>query len=223
MKYKVGDKVRIVSQWVPGCRQNPEGRMDKWLGKVMTIREVTNRGYYHMAEDRHERLGGWSWWPESIAGLACEQKIVVTTDGKVTTAKLFDGKQLVKAATAKCSDGDTFDFAIGATLAIERLLLSDEKAEPEKLFPLEEIKAGYLLKIRTEDDEEFFMTVVPGLSFCVEKLGVCCPGEHWWPLDAFDEKLRKGSKEIVAVYGYVHNMYLLDNKPDGRELLWSRD
>ena len=40
MKYKVGDKVRIVSKWVKGCKQNSDGKMDKWLGKNMTIRAI---------------------------------------------------------------------------------------------------------------------------------------------------------------------------------------
>ena len=29
MKYKVGDKVRIVSEWREGCRQASSGEMDK--------------------------------------------------------------------------------------------------------------------------------------------------------------------------------------------------
>ena len=50
MKYKVGDKVRIVSKWGEGCCQNRSGKMDKWLGKVMTVRYVSER-WYQMAED----------------------------------------------------------------------------------------------------------------------------------------------------------------------------
>ena len=29
MKYKVGDKVRIVSKWGKGCHENADGKMDK--------------------------------------------------------------------------------------------------------------------------------------------------------------------------------------------------
>lgn len=36
-KYKVGDKVRIVDKWKDGCYQNLKGKMDKWLGKVMSF------------------------------------------------------------------------------------------------------------------------------------------------------------------------------------------
>ena len=51
MKYKVGDKVRIVSNWGKGCHENSDGKMDKWLGKVMTIMCVDcNRKCYKMIE-----------------------------------------------------------------------------------------------------------------------------------------------------------------------------
>lgn len=67
MKYKVGDKVRIVDYRTE--LMNCEGAMDKWLGKVMTIREVTNH-YYSMVEDDGEHFGvGWCWYENMIAGL----------------------------------------------------------------------------------------------------------------------------------------------------------
>jgi hypothetical protein len=40
MKYKVGDKVRIVSKWTTECNQSLIGSMDKWLGEVMTISAI---------------------------------------------------------------------------------------------------------------------------------------------------------------------------------------
>ena len=63
-KYKVGDKVRIVSERTAE-HWNP--RMDKWLGRVMTIRKdeadiVTGEHFaYKMAEDLSEGLYGWVW------------------------------------------------------------------------------------------------------------------------------------------------------------------
>lgn len=58
MMYKVGDKVRIVSKWVKGCYENSEGKMDKWLGKVMTIDRTFNN-FYKMKEDKGEGLFLW--------------------------------------------------------------------------------------------------------------------------------------------------------------------
>lgn len=120
MKYKIGDRVRITTDKSKSGKWNKRGEMDKWLGKVMTIRDIT-AGCYSMEEDYNEYLGGWFWHEDMIDGLADEHKIVITTDGKKTTAKLYDGKKFIKEATAKCSPEDEFDFKIGAELAVERL------------------------------------------------------------------------------------------------------
>lgn len=117
MKYKVGDRVRIVAKRV-GCCWNSDGDMDKWLGKTMTIRD-TSCGCYRMEEDKG--CGDWYWWEHMIEGLAENHKIVITTDGKTTTARLFNGKELIRKAEAKCSPDDEFDFMVGAELAMERL------------------------------------------------------------------------------------------------------
>lgn len=49
-------------------------------------------------------------------------KIVITTAGRITTAKLYQHGEPTQKAVAKCSPEDTFDFAIGAKLAFERLI-----------------------------------------------------------------------------------------------------
>lgn len=61
----------------------------------------------------------------------CDEKIVITTDGKATLARLYENGKVTKTAEAKCSPDDKFDFAVGAKLAFERL---NEKTEPKKLF-----------------------------------------------------------------------------------------
>ena len=100
MKYKVGDKVRIVSESGKGCCQNSSGKMDKWC-----------------------------WTENWIAGLARENKIVITSDGEKTLARLYDGNKIIKTATAKCSPDDNFDFETGATIAFDRLFDKHEKEE----------------------------------------------------------------------------------------------
>lgn len=70
-------------------------------------------------------------------------KIIVTTDGKNTIARLFSGKELVKSAIAKCSPKDEFVFEIGAALALDRLLDREAKADPEAPeFPSEKLQPG---------------------------------------------------------------------------------
>lgn len=142
MKYKVGDKVRIISKWPEdgSAHQNPFGKMDSWLGKVMTIDEVSG-GYYLMREDKGERpRGGWAWRESCIAGPAFP-KVVITTDGTITTAKMYNGKAVVKSAEAKCSKSDTFDFETGVALAFDRLLSQEEK-KPDPGFQLSDMVPG---------------------------------------------------------------------------------
>lgn len=132
MKYKVGDKVRIVSEWGKGCHENADGKMDKWLGKVMTIISVDcDRKCYKMREDESEQDDyGWYWFENCIAGLACENKIVITSDGEKTLARLYDGNKVIKTATAKCAPDDKFSFETGAKIAFERLFDGEEKEKP---------------------------------------------------------------------------------------------
>lgn len=56
-----------------------------------------------------------------------EEKIVITHNGKTTTATKYctDGSKVT--ATARCAPEDEFDFNVGAKLAMERLM---EKIEP---------------------------------------------------------------------------------------------
>lgn len=66
MKYKVGDKVRIVG--IPTITMNSSGRM-YWLGRIMTIKRIGAKGY-RMWEDGQS----WVWTDDMIAGKVEEEK-----------------------------------------------------------------------------------------------------------------------------------------------------
>lgn len=53
-KFKVGQKVLVARK---GDCWNMQGAMDHWIGKVMTIREITDYGSYRMEEDLKENCG----------------------------------------------------------------------------------------------------------------------------------------------------------------------
>lgn len=150
MKYKVGDKVRIVSKKTGVC-WNSEGKMDKWLGKVMTIRDTLSDSLYSMKEDDGEFYGdGWCWHEEMIEGLAPElpgSKVVITTDGKTTLARLYDGKKVIKRAEAKCSPHDEFNFNVGAELAFSRLMGKDSAPSTEWKVVKRKAKAGDYIRL----------------------------------------------------------------------------
>lgn len=133
-KYKVGDKVRIVDSRTD--RMNYFVRMDKWLGKVMTIRECLLSGYW-MEEDFGENIGfGWRWDDDMISGLVEPGREPCTVelrfDGMITTATLKRGGRDVKTAEARCNPKDTYSRAEGARVAVERLFEKKRKEDKPK-------------------------------------------------------------------------------------------
>ena len=135
-KYKVGDKVRIVSKRPQRC-WNPY--MDKHLGKTMTIIKsgINAEGvYYCMEEDRDDFLGHWCWHEDMIAGLAEPAREPYTVelrfDGMITTATLKRGGRDVKTAEARCNPTDTYSRAEGARVAVERLFEKKRKEDKPK-------------------------------------------------------------------------------------------
>lgn len=133
-KYKVGDKVRIVDHRTKNM--NPFGEMDKWLGKVMTIKDLSWFGYW-MEEDYGEYIGnGWMWDDSMISGLAEPEREPCTVelrfDGMITTATLKRGGRDVKTAEARCNPTDTYSRAEGARVAVERLFEKKRKEDKPK-------------------------------------------------------------------------------------------
>lgn len=126
-KFKVGDKVRILDgSKIENYTGNWNSFMNTFVGEVHTIQRI-----------RHGRTNGRvSYclsdiifvWDERGLELVSEQKseqkqkIVITTDGKITKARLYDDEKLVRQAVASCAPGDKFDFNVGANLAFTRLI-----------------------------------------------------------------------------------------------------
>lgn len=121
--------------------------------KVGQIYEVTDKCFYHSARDKDKsemhniiKITGihdnWVLY-ETLKGTKpiqedfeigsifskhlrlVNQKIVITTNGKTTFARLYDGDKVVKTAEAKCNPSDEFDFETGAKLAFERLFAKE--------------------------------------------------------------------------------------------------
>lgn len=136
MKFKAGDKVRVRED----LNRNKIYYMDdksvgdtcvdemmEYAGKFVTIEKVCN-GKYRIDET------GYNWTDEMFES-NYSRKIVITTDGKETLARLYEDNKVIKKATAVCSPGDTFDFVTGAKIAFERLTgESDPVKEKPKYF-----------------------------------------------------------------------------------------
>lgn len=92
-KLKAGDKVRIVRVRVFGM--NDMGKMDKWLGKVMTVRERISDYTVRMVEDQHEYHGGWYWGKDMIECKISEEA-AYEDDSQIKIAKDRVKKELAE-------------------------------------------------------------------------------------------------------------------------------
>ena len=150
-KYKVGDKVRIVSE-------NPNAigftdAMEKYLGKTLTVIKVWERPYglstYNFKEatvgnpsmDLPRKVFHWNFAESWISGLAEPEREPCTVelrfDGMITTATLKRGGRDVKTAEARCNPKDTYSRAEGARVAVERLFEKKRKEDKPKESKLE--------------------------------------------------------------------------------------
>ena len=141
-KYKVGDKVRIVSERPKDFAYTDN--MGKYLGKTFIVSMVKWHplfgNLYSLEGAIIERgaCAGSSWvFKESwISGLAEPEREPCTVelrfDGMITTAVLKRGGRDVKTAEARCNPKDTYSRAEGARVAVERLFEKKRKEDKQK-------------------------------------------------------------------------------------------
>lgn len=152
-KFKIGDRVKCV------CVVDKNTIL---LNKIGTIIEidcgligVEFDEWIHGHGCTHKGKIGYCWWcsESDLVKVVCSEKIVITTDGKTTTAKMYDGKEVVKTAIAKCSPEDEFDFETGAKIAFDRLFVKPE----EKSFDWDAFKNDEFFVQVTADNFESFV------------------------------------------------------------------
>lgn len=138
-KYKVGDKVRIVSERPASPRF--VDLMVKYLGKTLTVSKVdeeTLGAIYRFKEATYpasvspimeiflpKANGMWAFCEDWIAGLAepkePEFSVSVRFHDRMTVAELIKDGKVVKVENARCNPKDKFSMAEGARIAVERL------------------------------------------------------------------------------------------------------
>lgn len=133
--FKVGDRVRIVKDVSHCAKIGATGVICRELMDGMYdygVRFDKANPRFHDCADKCEKDRGQYVMVDEIEKITtCAKKIVITSDGKTTLARLYENGKVTKTAKAECSPGDKFDFAVGAKLAFERL---NEKTEPKVYF-----------------------------------------------------------------------------------------
>lgn len=143
-KLKVGDKVKIVKEKAGGG-WNENGKMDKWLGKTMTIRgtvKTLELEALRMHEDANENVKGWFWFPEMIdckvdgkvdESATIEMHII---RGNKTVVRLSNGK----VGIARCNPQDSFDVYEGLRIATARAYGKEPFADREDTTESTEVR-----------------------------------------------------------------------------------
>lgn len=73
-----GMRVKIVDEWNDGCRQNPSGLMDKYLGQIVTVLDTYGPRLIRIEEDAGDYggQGGGHWcWNEYCFEYIVEDEI----------------------------------------------------------------------------------------------------------------------------------------------------
>lgn len=127
-KLKVGDKVKIVDKRT-GTGWNTCGKMDKWLGKIMTIRDTALCGLVKMCEDADENNDGW-WWSSHMIDCKVDEPATIKMHiihGNKTVVRLSNGK----VGIARCNPQDSFDVYEGLRIAAARAYGKEPFADRE--------------------------------------------------------------------------------------------
>lgn len=148
-KYKVGDKVRIVSE----MPRDSDFALDmrRFLGGEITISKVTEwdgAPHYYSEEATPKGLvdralfsivgvPGYYFRENWIAGLAESEKFTdenlsvnIHFHGRLTLAELIKDGKVVKAENARCNPRDKYSMAEGARIAVERLFQKKVSEKP---------------------------------------------------------------------------------------------
>ena len=159
-KYKVGDKVRIVSNRPSNYRFVDS--MEKYLGKTLTVSRVVERlsgAFYQFEEAKCSDIvlpliktvfpdtdGKWTFSEEWITGLVqpavrddSDLSVVIRFHGKRTVARLMRGDTIAKTAVALQHPEDKYSRQKGAMVAVERLF---QKKAADKPVKFRDVKIG---------------------------------------------------------------------------------
>lgn len=153
MKFKVGDKVRVIDGLKPCARYGdlyitPEMYDSK--GKIFTI--TSTESFYGDARYIINDDSGYYYNDdvlEPVEERRNMEKMVIICDGSKVIAKYYKGDKII-SAEAKCSPEDEFDFETGAKLAMDRAI---EKMKQEEMSYSLVRCVGYRQK------NEFYFTV----------------------------------------------------------------
>ena len=160
------------------------------IGKVYRVKDgilTSDAGFKYDAWNYHgktfKNLKNWFSGYYTFELVEDYPTIVITTDGKTTTAKKYYPDGRVDVGVAECHPEDTFDFDIGVKVALERLFGSDKS-------PKEDCKVKTGIHLTTDELKKMHNRCVwlsDLNSYCAEYFTTKWCG--WFVVDVENEKL----------------------------------
>lgn len=145
-KFKIGDRVITTEKFETHTKAGLVGTLVAFektcWGDVVV--EFDNKVEYGHSADGKAKYGHGRYGNSRGLKPVENRKIVITSNGAETLARLYEGNKVIKTATAKCSPDDTYNFDEGARIAFHRLI--GDYAEVKKKKP-RVYKAGDKVKV----------------------------------------------------------------------------
>jgi hypothetical protein len=139
-KFNIGDKVKTHSERGRGVNGVAYvSSMDEYSGVIARVEDINGTNDNGVEKWFYRLENTPFYWHESLLeAVNNESKVVITTDGTITRAAMYDGHKLIKEAFSTCSKEEAFDFEKGAKIAFERLTAKPAEPKPKKeLKPLD--------------------------------------------------------------------------------------
>lgn len=160
-KFNIGDKVKTHSERGRGVNGVAYvSSMEEYSGVIARVEDINGTNDNGVEKWFYRLKNTPFYWHESLLeAVKNENKIVITTDGTITRAAMYDGHKLIKEAFSTCSKADAFKFETGAKIAFERLTAKPAEPKPQKeLKPLntkvfiidgyDDFKSGHIYEIK---------------------------------------------------------------------------
>ena len=206
MKFKVGDKVRAVTEDYGVTNQEYE-----WMGKVTSVYTYT-----FSAETIYSTLGNIGKVYNNLNyedfELVNQSKIVILTDGETVTAKKYEGKEVIKSATAKCHPDDEFNFDIGAKIAFDRL--TEQSREDGKFKVGDYVKVVYPGQLYATYADWVFKNANEYSVYYSYGTGIYCSDNTTYKIvvKAPHERKEEGMLYLIQETNGLKNCYLINER-----------
>lgn len=190
-KFTIGDRVKAINvsgvDRKVGLRNGDIGTIDRFgtynnvafvkFGRQLTAYE----GCQNLSDD-----GTYRMYDRQLELVSEDPTIVIYRKDREVIVNLKEGNKVVKSVKARCNPSDTFDFEIGAKLAVSRLLgapLDSKEVEKAAESEVEEptktgvngVKIGDTIKILYSDFENMNNYKVGEIHKVVEVESDGCP------------------------------------------------